>query len=83
MKAHNPASKALAAATLLALVAALTACGGGSSDSAGSTTPTVDPTVSALSTLLPADAAGITTLPASLLPPDASTALDASLLPPS
>ncbi|MFM2065231.1 MAG: hypothetical protein RLZZ584_140 [Pseudomonadota bacterium] len=84
MKLQTPAPKPLLAAALLALLASLGACGGGGSAAATTpTTPTADPTVSALGGQLPGDAADTTTLPASLLPPDATAALDASLLPPS
>lgn len=72
----------LAAPAVLALVLALSACGGGSDDSA-SNTPAVDPTVSALSGQLPSDTTDTTVLPAGLLPPDATAAIDSSLLPPS
>ncbi|MBK6852409.1 MAG: hypothetical protein IPG93_12455 [Burkholderiales bacterium] len=72
----------LAASAVLAIALALSACGGGSDDSA-SNTPSVDPTVGALSGQLPSDTTDATALPASLLPPDATAAIDSSLLPPS
>jgi hypothetical protein len=68
---------------LLVLASTLSACGGG--DSAATTPVAEDPTVTALSGLLPSAAASSATdtVPATHLPPDATAALDSSLLPPS
>lgn len=72
-------SRHLTTATLLlALATSLTACGGGSDESA----PAVDPTVSALSGQLPESTGSAAELPARMLPPDAAATLDASLMPP-